>query len=467
MRKLTLGSLFSGSGGFELAGKLCGIRPIWASEVAPFPIRVTTKRLPEVKHVGDITKIDGSKIEPVDIISAGFCCQDVSAAGLRAGLYGARTGLFFEIIRIIKEMRCSTNGMYPRYLVAENVLGLFSSGNGEHFRTVLEEILRIRNEEAVVPMPQDGKWANAGVIVGDGYSLAFRVLAAEHFGVAQRRHRIFIVADFDSECAGEILFEREGVSRRLTSDSPAWQGAAGDITAGAGTAIGFEPGAIRRLGGHAWLEQTGTLRADMGDNQAAVATRINRAYGICSDRSHAMLSDNPNSGIYAADTARTLDGNGGRCDCQQGGIAVVTYFMTVGGYPDVSKEQAGTLMARDYKDPPIINTQTEHMEYAVRRLLPSECAKLMGFPPWWCSELETPDPTEEEIDWWYEVFETYRKAIGKSTRPRTRAQVKKWLQNPYTETAEYSMWGNGIVLTCAEFVMAGIVEKYAKNIENI
>ena len=118
---LTLGSLFDGSGGFPLGGLLCGITPLWASEIEPFPIRVTTKRLPFVKHYGDVSSLNGAELPPVDIITFGSPCQDMSIAGKRSGLDGERSGLFYQAIRIIKEMRCATNGKYPRYIVWENV----------------------------------------------------------------------------------------------------------------------------------------------------------------------------------------------------------------------------------------------------------------------------------------------------------------------------------------------------------
>lgn len=131
---LTLGSLFDGSGGFTLGGLLAGITPVWASEIEPFPIRVTTKRLPFVKHYGDVSKINGAEIEPVDIITFGSPCQGMSQAGKRMGLADPRSSLFLQAIRIIKEMRCATNGRYPRWIVWENVPGAFSSNKGEDFR---------------------------------------------------------------------------------------------------------------------------------------------------------------------------------------------------------------------------------------------------------------------------------------------------------------------------------------------
>lgn len=151
---MTLGSLFDGSGGFPLGGLLAGITPVWASEIEPFPIRVTTKRLPFMKHYGDISTLDGGKIEPVDIITFGSPCQDMSVAGRRDGLDGSRSSLFYEAIRIIKEMRYATNGKYPRYIVWENVPGAFSSNGGEDFKAVLEAVIDVAEPNTQVPMPE-------------------------------------------------------------------------------------------------------------------------------------------------------------------------------------------------------------------------------------------------------------------------------------------------------------------------
>lgn len=215
---MTLGSLFDGAGGFPLAGEMAGFTPLWASEIEPFPIRVTTKRFPNMRHLGNITEISGKDIEPVDVITFGSPCQDLSVAGKRAGLDGERSGLFMEAIRIIKEMREKTNGKSPTFIVWENVPGAFSSNKGEDFRTVLEEIAKIADENVTIPRPDKGKWLNAGEILGDGYSIAWRVLDAQFWGVPQRRKRIYLVADFADRRAGRILFERESVSRN-TSES--------------------------------------------------------------------------------------------------------------------------------------------------------------------------------------------------------------------------------------------------------
>ena len=155
---VTMGSLFDGSGGFPLAGIITGIKPVWASEIEPFPIRVTTKRIPFMEHYGNICDMDGAKLQPVDIIVGGSPCQDMSVAGKRAGLDGERSGLFREQIRIIKEMREATNGKYPRFMFWENVPGAFSSNKGEDFRCVIEETAQIKAATFSVPAPEKGKW---------------------------------------------------------------------------------------------------------------------------------------------------------------------------------------------------------------------------------------------------------------------------------------------------------------------
>lgn len=194
---LTLGSLFDGSGGFPLAAKLSGIKPVWASEIEPFPIRVTTKRIPEMIHVGSITEIHGDELPPVDIITFGSPCQDLSMAGNREGLNGQKSSLFFEAIRIIKEMRNKTNGQYPRFILWENVAGAFSSNEGKDFREVLQQIFNItesEQEHTSIPMPES--WDNAGAVLGNSCSVTWRLFDAQFWGVPQRRRRIFLMADF-------------------------------------------------------------------------------------------------------------------------------------------------------------------------------------------------------------------------------------------------------------------------------
>ena len=565
---LTLGSLFDGSAGFPLGGLISGVTPLWASEIEPFPIRVTTKRLPQMKHYGDISKMNGGEIPPVDIITFGSPCQDMSVAGKRDGLSGSRSSLFYEAVRIIKEMRCKTDGRYPRFIVWENVPGAFSSNKGEDFRAVLEEVCKIRENNVSVPKPS--KWQRAGKILGDGYSVAWRQLDAEFWGVPQRRKRIYLVADFAGWCAGKILFESEGLSGYSSQGFRAWQetanGSAESIGETGSNSLMFENhGQDCRYTGPLEVAQTVLSTFGTGGNnqpfvvQTPKALKIRsgcegggkgaliqedksatlgcnndqtlfvpKVYGICAKDSNAMKSSNPNSGFYEATTSRCLDGNGGNPSCNQGGIAViegngtrpshkgdgykesdVMYTLNateqhgvaygIGrsamnqGYnakfsfqieeevePTIvaagasgvahpvfssskasffttaEEELANTLVATDYKDPPIVNDEMEE-DYIVRRLTPTECARLQGFPDWWCDDLGTEEPTNEEITYWKDVFKTHAEALGKNMKPKTDSQIKKWLKNPHSDSAEYKMWGNGVALPNVVFVLSGIV----------
>ena len=633
--KLTLGSLFDGSGGFPLGGLISGITPVWASEIEPFPIRVTTKRLPFMKHYGDVSKMNGADIEPVDIITFGSPCQDMSIAGRREGLDGSRSSLFYEAVRIVKEMRCKTNGRYPRYIVWENVPGAFSSNKGADFQSVLEEVCSVKGYEIHTPRPE--KWPTAGEIMADDFSLAWRVFDAQYWGVPQRRKRIYLVADLAGGSAGKILFESEGVSGYTPQGFRSWQGAAGASEKGSGAAgcvclndqsgnrmdvtdgvtctlraeahhppcvmesagfctehsahsrsIGYEeetsptlragtvPAAVYEnhsqdtrytgplktaptvmstygTGGNNQpfvVETPKTLKIRSGcegggkgaliqENKSATlgcnndqTVFVPKVYGICSKQSHAMQSDNPHSGFYEADTSRCLDRGGGNPSCNQGGMAVVAVQGSMIGRSDKNGPQGSgvnedvsftldatdrhavaygidratynmgrnakfgitveteieptmvskgpgavgqpiyhsskssfhtnftdddvteTLVATDFKDPPTVSKEPD---YIVRRLTPTECARLQGFPDWWCSNLETDEPTEEEIEFWTEVFETHRRVKGASSKPKSRNQIIKWLKDPHSDSAEYKMWGNGVALPNVCFVLSGIV----------
>ena len=236
-QEITMGSLFDGIGGFPLAAVHCGIIPIWASEIEPFPIEVTKIRFPNMIHVGDITKLNGAELPPVDIICGGSPCQDLSVAGARAGLSGSRSGLFMEQVRVVKEMRNAEisrgrtgQSVRPRFMCWENVPGAFSSGRpkGEDFRIVLEEIIRIKFDSVYVPRPYTGRWEPAGrILLGDSFSLAWRVIDTQYWPrTPQRRKRIFLVADFGGRTAPQILFDQEGLHGYTPPQFGAWEGVA-------------------------------------------------------------------------------------------------------------------------------------------------------------------------------------------------------------------------------------------------
>lgn len=245
--KVTMGSLFDGIGGFPLAALKNQINPVWASEIEPFPIAITKEHFPTIEHLGNILNIDGKKIPNVDIVTAGSPCQDLSIAGNRAGLSGEKSSLFMEMIRIIKEMRendrkqgRSDIQIKPRILFWENVPGVFSSNKGEDFRRILEEICRIKDETISIPMPPKGKWQKSGCIVGDDFSLAWRVLNAQYFGVAQRRRRVFLIADFGGKSAPQVLFECCNMSGDTSSSESEGERASGAIERSAGDASKYK-----------------------------------------------------------------------------------------------------------------------------------------------------------------------------------------------------------------------------------
>lgn len=606
---MKLMSLFDGSGGFPLAASLCGIEPVYAAEVEPYPIAVTKNRFPKMKHLGDVSKVKGGEIEPVDIITFGSPCQDMSIAGKRAGLKHAdmgddettRSGLFLEAIRIIKEMREATNGVYPRYAIWENVPGAFSSNRGEDFRTVLEEFIRVKEKDAVMPAVPQAGWAYADCISGDGWSIAYRVFDAQYWGVPQRRRRIYLVADFRGECAQEILFKRESLRGYFEAGRTPWQGIAADAQNCVGTAIGGDC--------------TPTVLAPVAvychqGNGIDRAGKCLTVYSFDSLSSNSMKSKNPHSGCRAVEIAKTLDTGYPDPSKNQGGIAIIVEKIILDdqGGQQISvctDDKSPTLRAEAHGNAPYVinkktlvydtrgngagetvptitgdhnnritdytalcceavvydganitsplnktnpqagdpyhtistdsrnyivhclqgngidradtagcngkgvcedkcytlNTIDRHavcfpqqaynkfiqedigatlkasggtygggsenlvaeqsfspIRYIVRRLTPTECARLQGFPDWWGEIPKKDNLTDDEYVFWLNARNTYAKINNKTTKEYSKEQMLSWYNKLHSDSSEYKMWGNGIALPNALYVMQGIAE---------
>ena len=614
---MKLMSLFDGSGGFPLAASLCGIEPVYASEVEPYPIAVTKSRFPNMKHLGDVSRIKGAEIEPVDIITFGSPCQDMSVAGKRAGLKHTavgdeettRSGLFMEAIRIIKEMRVKTNGIYPRFAVWENVPGAFSSNRGEDFRLVLEEFIKITEPNAVMPAVPQAGWAYADCISGDGWSIAYRVFDAQYWGVPQRRRRIYLVADFRGECAQEILFKRESLRGYFEAGRTPWQGIAADAQNCVGTddragesdsLIAFaqnQRNEIRDLG-----EKAGCIQAEPGMKQQTfivenIEVQAGQGYPCamipytlkirsgCEGGCKGALVQKDKTATLATNNDQYLfqpiivDNIGGQTEyARQSDTAPclkATHYknppcitVSAGFCPEESaktrgvgyaEEQSPTLRAgavpavvydaRGNGDGQIVSTITgdhnnritdytclvepavrcydigearlrtpsEYIEktptltarcgtggnnvpgvvyclqgngidradtagcndkgwrenecytlntidrpaavqarYIVRRLTPTECARLQGFPDLWGHLNKKESFTDEEYKFWIEVRNAYAKINNKAVKDYTKAQILTWYNKLHTDSAEYKMWGNGIALPNALYVMQGI-----------
>jgi DNA (cytosine-5)-methyltransferase 1 len=544
---MKLMSLFDGSGGFPLAASLCGIEPVYAAEVEPYPIAVTNNRFPKMKHLGDVSKVKGGEIEPVDIITFGSPCQDMSIAGKRAGLKHAdigdeettRSGLFLEAIRIIKEMREATNGVYPRYAIWENVPGAFSSNRGEDFRTVLDEFIKIVEKDAVMPDVPKAGWPYADCYSGNGWSLAYRVFDAQYWGVPQRRRRIYLVADFRGECAQEILFKRESLRGYFEAGRTPWQGIAADAQNCVGTAIGgvdrynqsFLPGLAQTLRAPGGGDCTPTVLAPVAvychqGNGIDRAGKCLTTYSFDSLSSNSMKSKNPHSGCRAVEIAKTLDTGYPDPSKNQGGIAIVEKIIlddqggqqisvcTDGKSPTLRAEAHGnapyvinkkTLVydtrgngagetvptitgdhnnrITDYTalcceavvydganitsplnktnpqaGDPCHTISTDSRNYIVRRLTPTECARLQGFPDWWGEIPKKDNLTDDEYVFWLNARNTYAKINNKTTKEYSKEQMLSWYNKLHSDSSEYKMWGNGIALPNALYVMQGIAE---------
>ena len=443
---MTLGSLFDGIGGWLLAARYAGVTPVWASEIEPFPCSVTVRHFPDVKQLGDITQIDPDTLPPVDIICAGSPCQDLSIAGKRKGLDGERSGLFRTAVELVRRMRIRTGGRYPRFFVWENVPGAFSSNKGADFRAVLEEI-----GQTEIPIPPNGKWANAGLAELPQCDIAWRVLDAQYWGLPQRRRRIFLVADFAARdrCAGEILFEPESVPGHPAEGEGAREGAtrgAEDCTRTSGALTPWDVQS-RRI-----YDENGTMAAlysgdGQGTHNGAVFIRAAGFVGKAApsagnigyakelaptllagkemhvavyDMTHADEAMRPvKDGIVPTLNARM--GTGGNqvpvvhayCRASGGkhGGGSENLVMCVGnGQVDQARLQKKVGALNCMHDQQIIL-----IEKAVRRLTPTECERLQGLPDGY---------TEGGSD-----------------------------------TARYKTLGNGMAQPCADYVIRRIVEE--------
>ena len=562
-----LGSLFDGSGGFPLAGSLCGITPVWASEVEPYPIAVTRSRFPAMNHLGNVMDINGGDIEPVDIITFGSPCQDLSVAGKRAGLKHeangdeetTRSGLFMEAVRIIKEMRESTNGEYPAFAVWENVPGAFSSNKGEDFRTVLEELIKIVEPSAVMPAVPKNGWPYADSYCGDGWSLAYRVFDAQYWGVPQRRRRIYLVLDLRGQRAGKVSFEREGVRGNFAEIGTPWKAVAGDAAnrTGANDRAGYGAAGLTNRG-FCSGDKAETLRAESHGALPMVAVPVIVPYTFDTEtnenlpcvleldgfkagqsmagtdaENRAGADDCKGIGING-EVAATLDASYYkvcgmrqgierevvvqpiayplkiRSGCEGGGKgwkedicyrlntidrpAVAFTMQAFGNYKDCGV--CSGLKSRDYKDATDLVVQGEPIiidraffnqgenakydpqyctdgvsptlvargphaclyQYIVRRLTPTEFARLQGFPDNWGHPDHKKDFTDEEYRFWLNVRNTHAAINGRQVKSYTKAQMLTWYNRLHTDSSEYKMWGNGISLPTALYVMQGIAE---------
>lgn len=355
-----------------------------------------------MKHLGDITKINGYEAPSVDVIIGGSPCQDLSAAGKRAGLQGDRSGLFMEQIRIIKEMReaSANNGaaeIRPRYMVWENVPGAFSTNGGEDFRAVLEETVRIVDKDAVIPRPAGGKWRNSGCIVGDGFTVAWRVFDAQFWGVPQRRRRIALVADFGGETAPEILFERKGMQRGIEESGKERKRAAVDSETDIREAV-FDI-SQRRDGVRCYKNISPTISALAGTGGNNVP--------LC----------------FGVDTYNQCE-TGAVCYAVGNGQVQQTGLHKVAGALNCMHDQQS-----------VIN------RYGVRRLTPLECERLQGFPDGWTDIGEWTDSKGKK----HESNDSARyKALGNSIALPPWRWVLKRISGNYSRRATMASLFDGI-----------------------
>lgn len=466
---MKLGSLFDGSGTCPLAASAVGIIPAWASEIEPFPKAVTQSRFPKMVHLGDITKMNGAEIEPVDVITFGSPCQNLSIAGNGKGLAGQESSLFFEAIRVIQEMRCATNGRFPQIVIWENVYGAFSSTQGEDFRTVIETLWKICEGNDSVPRYAEDKqgrqkWPHTGFVLGDHSSIAWRGLDAQGWGVAQRRKRVFVVLDLGGQCAGQILFEREGLRRdfkkvRRTGEtirpasetSPvehyrvyAVENHAQDsrmslrpdntvqtLAGRMGTGGGNVPLVLVPCFGqasydeYAPTEQAVTLKATGGNYGGGIENLVLVPCKADVGIANGGAGKKAGSIAFSKEVSPTLKAGASGL---QAPVVAIPYTLKIrsgcegGGKGALIQEDKSATLSCNNDQTLFVPTQTENGEiiYLARKLTPTECASLQGFEKDWCALV------------------------------------------PHKDSAEYKMWGNGMAFPCMLYIMEGVQEVLAE-----
>lgn len=458
---MTLGSLFDGSGTALLAATMCEITPVWAAEIEPYPIAVTRTHFPEVIHLGDVTQIDGAAIPPVDVIVFGSPCQDMSTAGKRAGMQHkergdeetTRSGLFYEAVRIIREMRGATNGVHPAFAVWENVPGAFSSNDGQDFRCVLEELSNISGGGLAIPRPSSGTWKPAGLCMGDNFSLAWRVLDAQYWGVPQRRRRVFLVADFRGQRAGKILFKREGLQGNTPSRAEAQEKVAsnaGRSAANGDRIFSIHDKATRYRGG-------GPTRHGDGAGNGLGISDDGTMYTLDTGCRHAlafMAGQGAKAGSVAASEEYSPTLRAAASGTNQ--IPSVVCMAHGQEHAEIYEEKAPNLTCKH--EQPIVFSVSEK-QYIVRRLTPNECCRLQGFPDGWGTPRRINDLTDEEEAFWNRARGTALRIAGKVSQPLPRDRLIRWVNGLHTDSAEYKMWGNGMALPCLLYVIQGIREE--------
>lgn len=410
---------------------------------------------------------------------------------------------FFEAIRIIKEMRDATNGRHPTFAVWENVPGAFSSNKGADFRCVLEAFVRI-SAEISVPGPANGRWNPAGEIVGDGFSVAWRQLDAQYWGVPQRRKRIYLVADFRGGRAGEILFERESMRGNPAARGAPGKDAAADAAGSAGGSRGIgclNPRAICFKAGQ------GAKARSLGESETVTPTLGSEAGGnsvpaVCYPKVfHTLTALNarnvesaqqPNCVCYPQ-VARTLTAEADASPCIDRGQNVVCYdargngdgthcptltgdhenrvtdytALCIGhGEPNsiTMANQANTLTCM-HDQQAVLTSGKPPRKYIIRRLTPLECCRLQGFPDGWGVPDHKDRLSNKELEFWQGVRDTCASIAGKPPKKYSMKSLTRWYNALHTDSAEYKMWGNGIALPCAAFVLENVANVIRENVE--